>query len=540
MGERELYSMIVIDDIKTVVNGIVNQLEWKEYGIEIAGTALDGESGLKLLQDKKPDIIVTDIRMPKLSGIEMTREILELLPHSKIIFISGYSDFDNARQAIEIGVFDYVLKPFTSKQFLETVLKARDAIVREREHSRRVTEMEIKLRESMPLLRQEYLGMLVRYSSDPETIARRWEFLEIDMEDGPYAVLAAELDDQQDTEHGGQTIREIELNRFSIQNILEETIRNFTKGIVFRDGVSRFISIFTPADVDRPVAIAEKCLENVARYSKCTISVGVGLTVQEKYEIPRAYRQAMEALSYNFYTGGGSVFDYRNIMVRKQMSPNYPIEKEKELLFHIRTGNIEKTMQDVDTIFLEWEYIEHLPSPERIKVLYVELAMSIHKSLIRLIDESVQPLFEEKMKELAYRSSNIKDMQQLIKEICLIGCRIVESEQRQQAEKIIDQAIFYIKNHLHLNQTVSDYARQVHLSNSYFANLFKKMTGMSVMQFVVNERMEKAKELLAQHYSIQEVAEALGYEDRSYFSEVFKKQTGLTPKEFKVRHSIKL
>lgn len=536
MGEP--CTMVVIDDIKTVVNGIVHNLNWPEHGIEIVGTANDGESGLQLLQDTRPDIIVTDIRMPKLSGIEMTRNMMELLPHSKIIFISGYSDFDNARQAIEIGAFDYVLKPFTSKQLLQVVLKARDVIAKERDHHRRVSEMEHKLRESMPLLRQEYLNVLVRYASDPETAQNRWEFLGIDMDNGPYAVMVMEMDQHQ---QAGMTIWEIELNRFSVQNILEETIRSCTKGVVFRDGVSRYISIVSVDHEDQPVAIAEKCLDNVARFSKCTISVGVGSAVPDKVGIPKGYRQAMEALSYNFFTGGNSVFDYRNTQDRKhQPSPKYPADKEKELLYCIRSGNTEKTVHILEQIFMEWAYIENYPSPELVKVLYVELAMAIHKSLIGLIDETERSRCEEKIKELAYQSCTIKDAQQFIKELCLFSCGLIETEQREEAQKIIDQSVQYMRNHLHLNLSVGDYAKHVHLSPSYFANLFKKITGMSVMQFVLNERMERAKLLLIGSSSIQEAAEALGYEDRSYFSEVFKKQTGMTPKEFKLRYTVKV
>ncbi|MBD2868593.1 response regulator [Paenibacillus arenilitoris] len=530
-------SMVVIDDIKTVVNGIVNQLNWAEHGIEIAGTATDGEGGLALLRRTKPDIIVTDIRMPKLSGIEMTRQITELLPGSKIIFISGYSDFDNAQQAVKLGAFDYVLKPFTSKQFLNIVLQARDSVLKERADQVRLGDMERKLKESIPLLRQEYLNLLVRYAADPSTLAQRWDFLQIDLDDRPFAVFAIEIDRPPGASNE-QTIKEIELNRFAVQNIAEETILASTKGIVFRDGVNRFIAIVNVQDPDEPLAVAERCLRNVARFSKCTISIGVGQVARAKSEIPLAYRQSVEALSYNFYTGGNSVFDFRDIEHGKhQAPPVYSEHKEKELLYSIRSGNSDKAEQALEQIFMEWDGMHGYPSPDQTKVLYFELALAIQKAAADRIARPEKLPFEDKINRLTHHALTIRDMQRLIKELCSLGCGIVESRQREEAQRIIDESKRYMKEHLHVNESVADYAKRVHLSPSYFANLFKKVTGQAVMQFVLNERMERAKLLLAGNDSIQEVAEAVGYEDRSYFSEVFKKQTGMTPKDFKLRYA---
>jgi len=531
-------TMIVVDDIKAVVNGIVNQLDWQGHGIDIVGTAADGESGLALLQSRKPDIILTDIRMPRMSGIEMTKQMVEQLPGSKIIFISGYNDFENAQQAIQLGAFDYLLKPFRSRQLLETVLRARDEILKERARKQSYLEMEYKLKESMPLLRQEYLSMLVRYAADPEAIDRRWEFLGIAMDEGPIAVLVLEIDHEY-AERTDLTMREIELTRFTIQNIVEETIRSRTKGVVFRDGPRRFVCLINVGSEEQPIQVAEQCVSHVAMFSKCTVSIGIGTLAKEKHELVRAYREAVEALSYTFFTGGNSVFDYRNIALRNNAAaPKIAADQEKELLYGILSGNAERTGRILGQLYAEWDGLAGYLSPQQAKTQYADLAAVLLKSLGSAIKEADAASYDEQIRALAFRSMNVRDIQQSLKDMCLAWCRLIQSNQRANAQMTIDESIAYIRDNVHENLSVGGIAERAHLSPSYFANLFKKITGVSVMQFVLGEKMAKAKSLLAgSKLSIQEVSDALGYEERSYFSEVFKKHTGLTPKEFKNNYS---
>lgn len=119
-----------IDDIQSVVDGVSKQINWERHGITVSGTAINGEDGLMLITSCRPDIIVTDIRMPKLDGLELTRRVKELLPRSKVILMTGFSDFEYARQAVQLGAFDFITKPFSLAHIEEIVVKAKKKLQR--------------------------------------------------------------------------------------------------------------------------------------------------------------------------------------------------------------------------------------------------------------------------------------------------------------------------------------------------------------------------------------------------------------------------
>ncbi|WP_179233014.1 response regulator [Paenibacillus rigui] len=532
MWEQEL-RMCVIDDIKTIVNGIVNHIPWEEHGIRIVGTASNGEDGIELIRSTRPHIILSDIRMPKLDGLEMTRAIVKQGDLTKIVFLSGYTDFDYAQQAIRLGAFDFIQKPFTPSQILEVVLKAKKAIEQELLEVRRMNEMESKIRESMPFLRQEYFRLLMRYPTSPLSASQRWDFLQIPLAKHHFTVMLVEIDHFMERSQA-LPVSEVELIRFSIQNIMEETIATYTTGFVFREDVHQFAAILNPSLEEKAEWIAEKCRENIGKYTRHTVSIGLGGEVEEVHEISRSYQQAMTALSYNFYTGGDSVYSFSNVPEHGGLTPRYSADKEKELLYCIRLGNEEKAMQSLDEFFDEGQAVAVPPDPEAVRAVYYELTFLIN----RVLAEKIPPADMAEMEALLLDMKNdpslsLRELQEQLKQLCRLGCEKIRRQQSKEASQQVDEVIAYIREHLDLNLTIGEYAKMVYLSASYFSNLFKKVTGMTVTQFVTTERMERAKEMLTQGMQVQEISLALGYEDRPYFTELFKRHTGMTPSEFR-------
>ncbi|MDF2837769.1 MAG: response regulator [Paenibacillus sp.] len=162
MRHTEAISLCIIDDIKSVVDGLT-AMNWEEQGIRVAGVSSNGEEGLQLISKLRPDLIITDIRMPIMDGLSMLRMVLEENRNCKFILISGYADFDYAQQAVQLGAFDFVVKPFSEEDIMSAVLRAKAEIMEEKLQLLSVREMENKLRESMPALRQEYFTLLVNH-----------------------------------------------------------------------------------------------------------------------------------------------------------------------------------------------------------------------------------------------------------------------------------------------------------------------------------------------------------------------------------------
>lgn len=528
---ERIVTMCVIDDIKTVVNGITTRIPWERYGIEVVGAALDGAEGLALIREKKPDIVVTDIRMPGLSGIEMVKLVDEGDIPSKIIFISGYTDFNYAQEAVKLGAFDYLLKPFTPQQVIDAVAKARDAVLNERSRHSVLREMERQFAESMPHLRQEFCRRLLRYDSSLESLNRQWGFLQMEMAYSPLLVMVAEIDNFEEKARL-LPIKEIELARFAVQNVLEETLASRTKFILMRENVHQFVAVLNPpADLDT-AGLLELCRENIDRWTSQSVSIGIGSQADTIQSVYLSYEQAKAALSYSFYSGGNCVLPYTE--KSGFISPRFSADKEKELLFALRSGNQDKAAKMLDDIFMECSQYPVPPEPAVMTNLLYGLAFSIFRALSEQVSDDERRQLETKLAEMKeFASLSLSGWQRKLQDYCAFGCGMLANRQNHDAARLIVRTKTYIEDHIEQSLTVNDCAKSVHLSPSYFANLFKKETGMTLMQYVTQQRMEKAKAMLADGLQVQEIAAALGYEDRPYFSELFKKHTGLTPTEYR-------
>jgi two-component system response regulator YesN len=526
-------SMIVIDDIKDVVDGLVHEIPWGEHGVTIAGSCLNGEEGLELALALRPDIIVTDIRMPKMDGLTMTRSIIKEHPDCKIILISGYSDFEYAQEAIRLGAFDFVTKPFSLEEILETVLKARLAVIEANKQLSHIREMEKRVKESLPTLRQEFFNVLMRHRMQEHKVWDRWDFLQIQLDREDFVVMVMEIDKFQEISKDWPA-SEVELLRFTLQNIIEETVQSFTKGVIFRESGGRFVLIYNAFSSESAAVLAERCCEHIEKYAKYTLSVGVGNPVNKVHDLPVSYQQAATAMSYHFYTGGNGVVCYGDVVEDHQRMPKYPTERVQAVSFALQSGNREETLRLLEEIYEELIHFQPRPQPRYLTLLLHGLANMLIRVLLEKLDyEDVQPL-EGLLQEIEMSSGkSVGDIYNLLQQICEEGCGIIEARSASMAHLVIERAIAYINQHQSAEFKVAQCAAQVHLSGSYFANLFKKVTGLSFSQYVTAVRMERAKEMLLQNKQIQEVASAMGYEERRYFSDVFKKVTGMTPSEFR-------
>ncbi|WP_256716072.1 response regulator [Paenibacillus odorifer] len=526
----------MVDDIPAVVRGLSQRIPWEEHGIVIAATAADGEEGLEQIRKHRPDIVLTDIRMPFKDGLEMMRSIQAEQPGIKLIFLTGYSDFTYAQEAVKLGAFDLIVKPYTKVQVLESVLKAKEVLERERSQAEQMMGMEQKLRESLPYLRQEYMRLLIRYGTRQQHLSQQWDFYNIEMNNYNFCVMVAEVDFF--VERTSElTVSEVELIRFAVQNILENTISEYTRGIVFRENVNQFVIVMNPLAEPNMEQLAEKCRENVHRYTYQTVSIGLGGEVEEVGQLSASYAQALSALANTFLNGGNSVYTYVEDAVVNAALPRYSYDKEKELLYCLRSANLPKAEEQLDHIWHDWITAPATPNPSIVKTLCLELAHSIHRIFSEKATDSEVKTLENKLADMSSAVS-FEDLSRQIREFCRLGSTYLQQRQCSDARMLVDRAITHINGNLQRNLSVADCAREVHLSPSYFSNLFKKETGMTLAQYIIGRRMDKAKELVLEGIQVQDIAISLGYEDRPYFTEQFKKYTGMTPTDFRAKYTL--
>ncbi|MDF2836388.1 MAG: AraC family transcriptional regulator [Paenibacillus sp.] len=525
--------LIVIDDIRSVVQMIATKIPWEQHGIEVTGTAGDGMEGMELIERIRPDIILTDIRMPKLDGLAMTERILETLPDCKVIILSGYTDFEYARKAVSIGAFDFIKKPFTVEEILNVVVKAKDSWELQQRSKADLEQLRKQVKASLPMLRQEYLNMLLEHPASERKTLELWGFMELNIPPRDLTVITAEIDDY-GNKYSDLPVQEIELIRFSLQNILEETVREHAKGTVFRVAPRRFLIIVHSADPSVGLRTAETCCAHVARYTKFTVSIGVGNPAAALTDLPESYRQARTALSYHFYTGGNAVFHYDAVSQKQAIRPAYAFHLEESLVFSLRSGNREIALDTLHKLVDELKEIRPYPDPEQVAGIFIVWASVIYRTLLEALPAERLAAIEDRIRAVRSGSSlTLHHLSENLTELAAEGCRLILSDRQNESQKVIRKALEFIHEHLGDDLSIDRCARAVSLSGGYFANLFKKETGTTFNQYVTQERLEKAKKMLIQNVPVQDIAIELGYEHRRYFSDVFKKHTGMTPSEFK-------
>lgn len=528
--------LCVIDDIRSVVEMISRMPPWHEYGIEVVGTALDGEEGIRIIKERNPDIVLTDIQMPKMDGLAMTKAILEHAPQTKIIILSAYTDFSYTQQAIRLGAFDFVKKPFSIDEIVNTVLKALAAHIAEQDEQAKVIDLKNERLQSLPMLQQEYMSLLVYHPAQEAKAVGQWRQLEIDLEPNPLNVFVVEVDDFMN-KYRSRPAKEIELMRFSLRNILMETVIGFTKGIVFRESANRFVCIMNCSDNQEAVRISEACRLNIQQFTHSTISIGVGPCVDSVANLPDSFQQAVDAVSYHFYTNGNGVSSYTKVAHSGSATifSAYNSEIESQFLFALRSGNKEKCQFILENMFNDMLQSDPLPGPQLIEDLCYELAAKICRSMRDLFPQNrVHALENLWIGKRPKRSSTFQELRTMVQGLCGEACGWIEEERSDDSTKLVYKARDYICANLNINLSLEHCAKQSNLSPGYFSNLFKKVLGISFQQYVVHQRMERAKSMLIEGFQVQEIAQTLGYEHRRYFSDVFKKHTNMTPSEFKV------
>lgn len=534
MSNPEEISLCIIDDIKSVVDGL-SAMNWEEQGIRVAGVSSNGEEGLELIDKLRPDLVITDIRMPRMDGLSMLRAILEENRRCKVILISGYADFEYAQQAVQLGAFDFVVKPFSEEDIMSAVLRAKAEVMDERARLLNLQKMENKLRESMPVLRQEYFALLTSHRTSWEEASERWEFLNIELEPRGFVVMLIEIDRflEQVAE---QPVREMELIRFSLLNIMQETLADYARSVVFRTSHDRHLAVLNDTAAASPIEIAEQICRNIERYTKFTVSIGVGSRVEEISELPDSCREAHRALSYHLFTEGNAAIRYDDIHQSGSQEP-LTLEHKDELLLALRSGNVDRTNAILSVISetLRQRFAQH--NPDYLLSLYNELAASAIRTFYEMIPYSdIQPLIQRFQAVQGIAGVPLSSLQRQLLALCTEGADLVRRNSLSEGQRIIYQAIDYIQGRLSEDISVGECAAHVHLSASYFSSLFKRVTGMTVTQYMTSERIQKAKQLLVEGAQVQEVAAAVGYEERRYFSEMFKKVTGQTPSEYRASY----
>lgn len=510
---------IIVDDGKLVIEDLLNLVDWDENGFEIVGTAYDGKEGLELYNRTTPDLIITDLKMPVLSGVELAREIRRKSKTAKIIFLSGYEDFYAARLAISLEVNDYILKHEMDR---ETLLAKLDEIKQE--------IMNDQLQD-----RREFEKAIFEYFSENETQRAKLEKNMIERFRQRYCMMLVTLK------------QPLPIMRL-LSNISIKFEEKFDANAVFKNLKSHDATICGIVEQlnDKIIFILDFNSTNLLG-QKINLFAGKLATEMEKY--------FGKEFTINILSQDADIFECRKLFLQydTQIQVNYFFQKsqinylslnmyhyDNDVKFDI--GHIKNCIKTYDSEDL-CQYIDKVYTLIFKNYAYGTLSTITGHLLVLLEDyrykvNSVrgEPL-ELFKQEDACRWTSVEGIADWLKEkfVELILC-LRHSENREYSDTVNMAIQFICKHYDDPELCLEHIEKHVGISYSRLCIIFKQETGVSINNFIIDYRMKKAKELLsADVYKISEIAQSVGFSSTSYFCKVFKKATGFSPLGYKGR-----
>lgn len=535
-----MIKVFLVEDEVVMRNGIKNNIQWEREGFTFAGEASDGELAYPLILKEKPDILITDIRMPFMDGLELSRLVKQELPQIKIIILSGYNDFDYAKTAIEIGVTDYLLKPVGSAKLLEAVKRVADIIETEQENERILRHYRKEMEESVRLGKYRLWSELASNRLSTEELLRWGEKLGIDFTAPAYLILLFKVSQGGDASGCSKELMEAsdQIAQFAEQ---WEQVLPFDRS---PEGWAFLIKGVSDDELHERLAFGQERMTGiVAKYPDLEYFGGVGTPVYSIGDIRVSYLAAAKAFSFRFFTGANRLVEadsFAKLHEREQIDIRSLKSKREgqELVEKFLKSGLQDEVPD----FLE-EYFRSAGEENIKSFLYRQyLVMDLYfivKDFLGTLGLCVEDLDEQcrDINRIVTESASVEGAIEQLKELFRNALRLRDGNSRKKYSALLEEAKTYIQeNYQKEEMSLQNVAAKVNISPNYFSAIFSAEVGKTFIEYLTQVRLEKAKELLVcSPMRTAEIGYEIGYKDSHYFSYIFKKVVGCSPKEYRNR-----
>lgn len=522
-----MYRLLFVDDEALIRVGVSENVHWHQYGYELAGSCENGKEALEFIRCNPVDIVITDIGMPYMNGLELSERLKEEYPDIKIIILSGYDDFDFAKKAIRFGVRDYLLKPITATEMGEVLVRLRQEMDKEREIRKNISLMKAAYHKGQLLLYSDALYNLITGNKTMEDSRHDLNEAGNNLTAAVFCVAVVKFD---------PVIKvDVALMTFILHNISQEIVSNYQCGEACQGRDAEVYLLFMagkPGELRRIIDIVcEEIIVQMNRAAHLQVNIGMGGLKERLEDIPRSYEEAEEAYAYHYISDHNQVLKIEEIRAKKKSAAVE--EGIKTLMLHIKENDNRKMGEDITALsaMLRNSFYDR---------------QSAGTVLQRIVDAADEFLKRSEIKELPENLNKEAVLQRILSAVSLpaafvvltIYCReLAECLERQRSpvnRKIVDLATDYMeKNYADCELNLNAVCSYLNISPSRFSAIFKAATDTTFLEVLNGIRMQKAKDLLL-HTDMKnyEIAGRVGFNDPHYFGIAFKKITGKTPTEY--------
>lgn len=531
MGDLRMYTLLIADDEPLIRNGVKKIIDWESLGFSEIFLAEDGQEALDIIRKNHVDLVLTDIVMPFMDGLELSEILSKEFPDIHVVILTGHEDFEYAQKSVGLGVKNYILKPIGAESLYKKMVQICEKLHIENKQRQYVSSMKSQLRQSMPALREQTLNKIVcSEGRDIRLYLERAKSMNINLMEGIFEIGVLDFDLE------NIPFSDYDLYLFAAKNIARECLGD--AHYIFEDGKDRIVILFRATTLDEEIhevfydtlCVIQKAIFNTIQL-KTTCAVGT--PAHSARELNSAYRSAKKALECKYSLGSDAVYDIADLNYLEK-SFHYPVEEMHSLIKGIKIGNQKQIREAINSAFNKGGSL----SGKNVKLIYIEIVTSLLKELSALkeVSEKIWKWGFELYQDFEWFSS-VRDLEEELYRFACEICEQMNSVQTNSAMQVIDRVKeFVMKNYKDPELSLSTAAEYASVSTGYLSGLFKKESGTNFVKYLTDVRMEKCMHLLrTTDMKTYEIAYETGFSNPHYFSISFKKYTGMSPSEFRAK-----
>jgi len=531
-----VYSLLLVDDEEIIRNGISRKIDWTAEGFRFLTPCEDGEAAIAMIRKEVPDVVITDICMPRVDGLEVARFAAENYPDTLVVILSGYEDFEYARKAMQYNVQEYILKPLSSRKIRELLQRIRDELDRKKAFQLDMDRLLGLQEESRQIILERFLcRMLTRPVPEEEIAAYESALPVTDPEIRYFCVLCLDVDYPDYTASGTVTL---DLYLLALREQVEAIGEKIPWSLLCQPYEPRLILILGDRNEQSLLHTARFAGDQIHKTAQSlpdfTVSIGIGRTCAGMTGLHISYGEALAALENRLVVGDNGVFLYH----RKKDVPGENI-RFSHFPSEIRTALRLHGEERADELVSQFcSLLRSSPlTVHRIRLEIDKLVFSVIEFLDDLNEGIPYSESRDLTEELACVSGlpNLDQVEETLLRILKDISGRLRDKRRNYPEKKVYEIQEYLESHYASRDiSVESVTTRFFISPSYLSKLFKQFTNKTFIEYLTGLRVAKACELLkTSNRKLFEIAELVGYSDPRYFSSIFKKYTGLTPSQYR-------
>ena len=531
-----MLKVFLAEDEFVVREGIKNNINWAEHGYEFCGEASDGELAFPMIQRLKPDIVITDIKMPFMDGLELSRLIKKELPQTEIIILSGYAEFDYAKEAIRLGVAHYLTKPISGDDLIKEIDKLSEKI-REKAEERALKEnYEREMAEKYSGEKRSLFGHLVLGDRTVSELIELADSLDTDISASAYDIVLLQLSSghhKDDEEYSGSVVKLYE----DVENIVTEA-----GSLIFDRNLEGKAIIFKGSDEEDLKAKREECLEKMKKlfeeYEHVRYYAGIGVTVNRLTELPESFATAAHAYAGRYFTSASEFRIYSGSGDEGRNDNAFSISSlEPAAIDGSRVKEFLHKGQKGETAYFLEEFFNNLGEGAMDSSMFRQyIAMNVYFTAGAFLEE--QGYDRHEIEPFDVEGNDIKDVKSVssyLEKIIDAALDKRDNKASNRYAEVIDEVKAYIEeNYSDEELSLNKLSSVVNFSPNHLSMVFSNQMGMPFIKYLTDFRINKAKELLrcTSKRSV-DISLEVGYKDPHYFSYLFKKTVGMTPTQYR-------